>query len=110
MREMRGLYLVGSYQGVAPAQRGDGSTVPGMFKLSVDVAREGGRPWPRDAVFFDMDQETGEPTSVARVLEDDEPDIGSLVAVKVAATTTEGSKYVNMRAVGLLSLAAFIPA
>lgn len=100
-----GLYLIGTFLGVKPVTKKDGSAVNGMYKLGVDVApAHVEREFARDAVFFDQDRETGEPTKVAQQLDALALPVGSPVAVRVTASTSDGSKWVNYNAVSVEAL------
>lgn len=95
--QLRGLLLVGTYQGTKPVAKRDGSLVPGMHKLQLDVSTTD-RPMIRDAAFFEDDLDTGEPTTIARLLSEGEPKLGDVVAVKVRSGTQQGSGFVNLTA------------
>jgi hypothetical protein len=95
MRPLRGLTVIGQYIGTKPAQKRDGTIVPGLHKLSIDQ----GTIYPVEVSYSVEDRETGDETPISKQLRESAPEKGDLVAVRVASSAS--GQYVNLTALSI---------
>lgn len=106
---LRGLFIVGTYQGSEPVKKSGGEIVPGFNRVNVLVSADGADPWLRDATFNSVDRDTGEASPFANQLAAADLKVGDPVLVKVKTKTQNGSGFVNLEAVGIGKLSLLAP-